>query len=488
MQTAALRHSKRYATFGCTCFAFHVPICTPVVRSDWDEQKDAEKLSKKIDKKYKIVELHLINGKKRTLLTDDQLMLELMEKKSSHTIFGLNYREHIETRAPSGTTGKRRFTLLFKQVDVEAALADMENSLKKEEELDVSNSENGAGPGLCKHLDSLPSKIVTILNVDKHVWVACSDGHVRIYDKEKLTSPEKVVGSVNIHCSCLSLCGNYVWTGSMDGSIRIYKSKGKIMKENLADGAAQITSILPVGRKVWASADTCISIWNRQGTKCEKTCDTKNYICCMLHVGLVWVGTQNGIQRWDPNQYKLVDSPKFPGIPRTTRVLVQASDMEVWSAGDDGSCVYMWNANGQCIKCIVCASAGEILGILPLTFHVWVATSTGISVYDKMTRDFTKVLTEGAENICAINQVKIGEKSYVWTGNTEGQVNTWYAGKELGKVQPMKLLTSKQKQNLTANWQQLTSVISNINVLELLDESQDVYHAIFVLNKIMQNI
>jgi hypothetical protein len=34
----------------------------------------------------------------------------------------------------NGTTGKRRFTLLFKSVDVEAALADLENSLKKEED------------------------------------------------------------------------------------------------------------------------------------------------------------------------------------------------------------------------------------------------------------------------------------------------------------------------------------------------------------------
>jgi hypothetical protein len=42
-----------------------------------------------------------------------------------------------------------------------------------------------------------------------------------------------------------------------------------------------------------------------QGSKCEKKCDTKNFIYCMLHVGLVWVGTQKDIQRWDPNVRKL---------------------------------------------------------------------------------------------------------------------------------------------------------------------------------------
>jgi hypothetical protein len=37
-------------------------------------------------------------------------------------------------------------------------------------------------------------------------------------------------------------------------------------------------------------------------------------------------------------------------------------------------------------------------------------------------------------------------------------------------------------------WQQITGSISIVNVLEMFDEPQDVYHAIFVLNKIMQNI
>jgi F0F1-type ATP synthase epsilon subunit len=40
------------------------------------------------------------------------------------------------------------------------------------------------GSSLYKRFDSLPGKIVSILDVDKHVWVGCTDGHVRIYDKE----------------------------------------------------------------------------------------------------------------------------------------------------------------------------------------------------------------------------------------------------------------------------------------------------------------
>jgi len=342
------------------------------------------------------------------------------------------------------------------------------------------------GPAFCKHLDYLPGKIVAILDVDKFVWVGSSDGHIRIYDKERVS--EKVIDTINIHCSCLTLCGEYVWIGSMDGSIRIFKPKGKMLKENVLEDGAQISAILPVGRKVWASADMSISVWNRQGTKCDKKCETNAHVYCMLHAGLVWVGTHDGIQRWDPNQYKLVDSPKFPGNPQATRLLVQASDLEVWSAGDDDSCIYMWNANGQCIKWIANAATGGILCILPLTFSVWVGSSGGISIYDKMTRDFAKVLKEAGERTNAISEVKIGERSYVWTGDEIGGLKSWYTGKEVGKVQPMKLLTSKQKQNLTANWQQLTSVISNIYVLESLDDAQGVYHAIYVLNKIMQNI
>jgi hypothetical protein len=79
-----------------------------------------------------------------------------------------------------------------------------------------------------------------------------------------------------------------------------------------------------------------------------------------------------------------VDTLKFPGSQQGTRVLVQASELEIWSAGEEESCVYMWNANGQCTKKIIPPASGEVLQILPLRSHVWIASTTGISVYDKM--------------------------------------------------------------------------------------------------------
>jgi len=109
------------------------------------------------------------------------------------------------------------------------------------------------------------------------------------------------------------------------------------------------------------------------------------------------------------------------------------------------------------------------------------------SLYDKLTRECLRVLSENTEIICCMCEVRVGEKSFIWTGSTEGQIAVWRTDKDKGKVQPVKLQTHKQKQSLINNWQQLKSIIANINAIGASDEPQQVYNAISALDKIMSN-
>jgi len=423
------------------------------------------------------MELYMEVGKKKVLLNDEDRIYEARGNITNHkATFWLSCSEIPPLKSSEPTT-------IYNTLSRKKTLFGLE-PLDDGEDLNTTSES-------CTRLDTLPGKVLKILDDMKHVWVACSDGHVRIYDKEKnMKNTEEVIPTSHAPCTSLELCRKYVWLGFLDGTLQIFTNKGKFVKGNPVEFSAKVTNIVAVGRAVWTSADKVIAISDEKGSKCIKRKTVDCSIQCMLYTGLVWIGTaESSIQRWDPNQYKIVDTLQLPGseeLSEPIQILTRSGDEVLSVSGNCRVCVWSIDS-GTCLKVIEGSAAGPLCGLVSVDIFVWMCGYNGIAVYDKVYKDFIRVIEENTEKLCSVSEVKIADQTYVWTGNTEGHINIWNITKDLKKGQQVKLLTPKQKQSLISNWQQIKLLISNINVLGESAEPQTMYDAVTVLDKVMTN-
>ncbi|KYQ90618.1 hypothetical protein DLAC_09247 [Tieghemostelium lacteum] len=282
-------------------------------------------------------------------------------------------------------------------------------------------------------VDPAPAPIQCMVEVGKQVWVGCSDGSIRIIDKETGATIATRQGHQPNGIYIMIVVGKTVWSSSRDSKIKIWSSKsGKLIKE-LDGHSSHVTALLLVGNSVWSiSADMAIRIWSTNSYKCCKKIETKNYLVSMAKVGNhIWVGTESSILRFDSNTYEQIDV--LHGHKKMVHCIILVDDI-VWSCSSD-NLIFLWDPKtGKNIK-VLRDHKSRVFYLLRVNGHVWsCAWDKTIKIHDIKTLELVKEIEPVHRDAlsCLItirptsgNGASVGGTTQIWSGSWDHTVVIW---------------------------------------------------------------
>ncbi|GAM21918.1 hypothetical protein SAMD00019534_050930 [Acytostelium subglobosum LB1] len=218
-------------------------------------------------------------------------------------------------------------------------------------------------------IDPAPAPIQCMAEVGKHVWVGCSDGSIRVIDRET----QNTVVTRQAHnphgIYTLVVVGKTVWSSSRDSKIKVWSIKsGKLLKE-LEGHSSHVTSLLLVGQNMWSiSADMAIRVWSTTSFRCIKKIETKSYLVSMAKFGnQIWIGTESTILRWDATTYEPIDN--LVGHKKMVHCMIPV-DNNVWSCSSD-NLIIVWDPHtGKLVRRLT-DHKSRVFYLLRVNNHVW---------------------------------------------------------------------------------------------------------------------
>jgi hypothetical protein len=213
------------------------------------------------------------------------------------------------------------------------------------------------------------------------VWLGTSNGYIDLIDAatgETLSSTRHRSAAVHT----LVEAGGFVWATSTDGQVAVFNAKtGKIVctLDAHRGKVAAVISLLPDKPMVWSiGADMVIRVWNTtQPFACEKELSAQSYMISMCyHLGVVWIGTESAILRYNIQSYRKMDMLTRGGasIP-CVNCLVSMGEY-VWSLAGD-NIIDIWAPTGERIKRI--EHTQRMLSIAAVgPDQIWVCSSSSI--------------------------------------------------------------------------------------------------------------
>lgn len=155
-----------------------------------------------------------------------------------------------------------------------------------------------------------------MLVVDSAVWVACANGLVDVYNADTHAR----VATIRARSAAIALLvagGDFVWLASTDGGVSVYR-RDCVLQDTLAAHGAKVTGMAVVEAHVWTcGADLAIRVWQLEAPfACRKELVVQSLMTALIyHLGMVWVGTESAIVRWNTQSYRRLDTLDRNGKP-----------------------------------------------------------------------------------------------------------------------------------------------------------------------------
>eukprot|EP01133_Synstelium_polycarpum_P017728 gene17728-21138_t len=276
-------------------------------------------------------------------------------------------------------------------------------------------------------VDPAPAPIQCMAEVGKQVWVGCSDGSIRVMDKEMQHTIATRTGHAPHGVYTLIAVGKTVWSSSRDSSIKVWSAKsGKLLRE-LDGHCSHVTSLLLVGSTIWSiSADMAIRVWSINSYRCIKKIETKNYLVSMAKFGnQIWIGTESTILRWDSNTYESIDT--LSGHKKMVHCMIPV-DNYVWTCSSD-NLICLWDPQtGRLVRKLT-DHKSRVFYLLRVNNHVWsCAWDKTIKIHDIATlalvREIEPVHRDALSCLITIRPTS-NAPLQIWSGSWDHTIIIW---------------------------------------------------------------
>ncbi|EFA85849.1 hypothetical protein PPL_01081 [Heterostelium album PN500] len=275
--------------------------------------------------------------------------------------------------------------------------------------------------------DPTPAPIQCMAEVGKHVWVGCSDGSIRVMDKDMHTTVATRPGHSPHGVYTLVVVGKTVWSSSRDSKIKVWSAKsGKLLKE-LDGHSSHVTSLLLVGQNIWSiSADMAIRVWSISSYRCIKKIETKSYLVSMAKFNnQIWIGTESSILRWDSTTFEQIDT--LQGHKKMVHCMIPV-DNYIWSCSSD-NLVCLWDPNtGKLVKRLT-DHKSRVFYLLRVNNHVWsCAWDRTIKIHHVETLELVKEIEPvHRDALSCLTLIKKANTltSQIWSGSWDHTIIIW---------------------------------------------------------------
>jgi len=187
-----------------------------------------------------------------------------------------------------------------------------------------------------------------ILEVDQFIWLACSDGVVRLLDKNMKSKKDMKVD--NSALLCMLKRSNQVYIGTHHGSIHVWNTTTLKHQKTILGHTGPVVGFTTVGptafpSEIWScSYDKTIRCWNVESGDCIKVLPSLSNVLCLLQIRAnchVISGNEGPtIDVWNAKTYEIM--AELPSNHKSG-VAVMAYDFlnQVWCGSSDNS-VGIW--------------------------------------------------------------------------------------------------------------------------------------------------
>lgn len=278
-------------------------------------------------------------------------------------------------------------------------------------------------PAYETQLAGVSGRVTALLQVGTSVWIGCGNGQIDIYagDTHARLSTIQARSSA---ISQLVVAGEHVWLAATDGGVSIYSFGGALV-ETLAAHSAKVMGIVAVEKCAWTcGADMTIRVWhNTPPFRCRKEVQLQNLMLSVIyHLGIVWIGTESVISRWNAQTFRHLDSLDRKGKSMHCVNALVSVDDKVWSLSGD-NVIAVWSALGEQLKSIEVAQ--RMLGLFACGRTVWISSTSSAHVYDIDATPIRQIRRPHSDSMRAAVLISVDGRERVWSGASDRTVVIW---------------------------------------------------------------
>ncbi len=249
-----------------------------------------------------------------------------------------------------------------------------------------------------------------------------------------------------------AVVGETMWVAYRDGSVVVFHST-QYKQLHVVPAGSRVTRLLAVESGfVWGlTVDMKILVWRAGSYRLLKAIERNNFCqACCYAGGMVWIGTERQILRYDVHNRKLID--ELNGHEKMVECMVCVGDA-VWSSSSDAK-INVWNVqSGALLQTFELQTRG--IGMVSVNDQfVWLSCrDQRVAVFDAASREFLQYLVGLHKDVisCMVavpNSTK--EKWSVWTGSADKSLGVWPT-QFANKTKP-KLLSASQNVPGLVRW------------------------------------
>lgn len=314
--------------------------------------------------------------------------------------------------------------------------------------------------------------IRTVQTIGDHkLWIGSEDG-IRVFDRQKAKYEGKVsfykdysIESGKINAFHIDQDGNY-WIGTYGNGIKKLPKSSDHLEAFVHDPTSEeglsnnfILAIAELGDRIFFGTSYGLNIFNKKTETFQvinkgitENSLSSNRIRSILidNVGIMWVGTDNGINVYDPGREKFAsrgntaqDLELFPN--NSIRSIYKESDSIVWLGSDGGGLIRLDRITNETAEFNILngkLTSNIITNILPKdNQHLWLGTETdGLLLFNKadgrVVKHYQYYSHKDSLSSNNIRKIILNKRGGLWVATDGGGLN--YFNFETEKFRPYK--------------------------------------------------
>jgi len=140
---------------------------------------------------------------------------------------------------------------------------------------------------------------------------------------------------------------------------------------------------------------------------------------CQTRDGYLWIGTQEGLVRFDGLNFKVFDKSNAPAISsKFILALLETSTGVIWGGGSNGS---LFSMQHDIFTKHTIDQAAQVLTIAEFRGQVWIGTSTGLYCWEQGKTSLQRfTINEGLPNNAIFSLASDTTRKILWIGTQKG--------------------------------------------------------------------